>query len=143
MTKHYKLNQAAFEEKKKAMLKRVIILFIIAVSAGFLMATINAGFDWSVLLIMIPIAGLAGYFGIRRALKNQQEAWESYEIRWYENTLEKHQVRTKPVSFQRSDITEIIEHKEGLTIKTNKKSAMIFIPKELDDFDELISALKA
>jgi len=143
MKNTYKLKIESFEEKKKAILKRGIITSIIAVAGGIIISTINAGFNWKVLILMIPIAGISIYFGLRRALKIQQEAWESYEIQWDKKIIKKSQIRTKDVLIQKDEITKIVEHKEGVTIKTNNTSNIIYIPKELENFNILINELKS
>lgn len=143
MTKSYKLKIDSFEEKKKEILKRGILLSIIAVSGGLVISIMNSGVDWKVLLIMIPIAGIAIFIGLRRGLKLQKEAWESYEIKWDMNAITKSQIRTKDISIQKNEILEIVEDKNGVVVKSEKKSKFIFIPKELDNFSELISELKS
>jgi hypothetical protein len=143
MTKPYKLRRDSFEEKKKEILKRGILLSILAASGGLVISTMNSGFDWIVFLITIPIIGIAMFIGLRRGLKLQKEAWESYEITWDTNVLTKSQIRTNNVSIQKNEIIEIIENKNGAIIKSDKKSNFIFIPKELDNFNELISEIKS
>ena len=143
MKKSYKLNTTSFDEKRKAILKRGIFISIIAVSGGFTISTINTGFDWKVLLIMIPIAAFAIFIGLRRGIKMQKEAWESYEIKWDSNTITRSQIRTKDVSINKIEITEIDDSENGIILKTNDKSISIFIPKELDYFAELVKELKA
>jgi hypothetical protein len=143
MTKTYKLRRDSFEEKKKEILKRGILLSILAASGGLVISTMNSGFDWIVFLIMIPIIGIAMFLGLKRGLKLQKEAWESYEIKWDTNVLTKSQIRTNNVSIQKNEIIEIIENKNGSIVKSDKKSNFIFIPKELDSFNELISELKS
>jgi len=76
MMKIYKLKVDSFEEKKKEILKRGIIISIISIFIGFTISIINSGFDWKVFLIMIPIAVIAMSFGVKRGLKLQKEAWE-------------------------------------------------------------------
>lgn len=143
MTKTYKLKIDSFEEKKKEILKRGILLSIIAVSGGFMISTTNSGFDLKVLLIMIPIAGTAIFIGLRRGIKLQKEAWESFEIKWDLDTITKSQIRTNDVSIQKNEILEIVESKNGVIVKSGNKSNSIFIPKELKQYSELISELKS
>lgn len=143
MKKSYKLNIDSFQEKKKQLLKRGILLSILAVSGGFLISMMNSRFDWRVFLIMIPIAGIAAFVGLRRGLKLQQEAWESYEIKWDTNVITKSQIRTKDVSIQKNEILEIIENKDGAIVRSVDKSKTIFIPKELDNFIELVREMKS
>lgn len=143
MTKTYKLKVDAFEENKKKVLKRGILLSIIAVLGGFTTSIINSGFDWVAISIMIPITGILMFIGLKRGLKSQKEAWESYEIKWDINTITKSQIRTKDVSILKNEIVEIVENKNGVIVKSGNKSNSIFIPIELDNFSELISKLKS
>ena len=69
MTKIYKLKKGAFEKKKNELFKRGILISIIAVLGGFLISTINSGFNWKVLLLMIPTTGIAIFIGLKRGLK--------------------------------------------------------------------------
>jgi hypothetical protein len=88
-----------FEEKKKSIVKRTLTLAILAVSVGFLISIINAGFDWRTLMFILPISGIAIFFGLKQGLKMKQEAWESYEIIWDKTTIKKSQIRTKDILF--------------------------------------------
>ena len=142
MTKSYKLQNASFEEKKKEILKRGILLSVIAVLGGFTISVMNSGFDWKVLLVMIPIAGIAIFIGLRRGLKLQEEAWESYEIKWDLDTITKSQVRTNDVLIQKNEILEIVKNEKGAIVKSTNKSSSIFIPKELEKYNELIAELE-
>ncbi len=140
--KIYKLKVDSFEEKKKEILKRGIIISIISIFIGFTISIINSGFDWKVFLIMIPIAVIAMSFGVKRGLKLQKEAWESYELKYDLDTITKSQIRTKDISIQKSEILEIEENKNGVLVKSHNKSNFIFIPKELENFNELIDIIK-
>jgi hypothetical protein len=142
MTKTYKLKNDSFEEKKKEILKRGIVLSIIAVLGGFTISIINSGFDLKVLLIMIPIAGIAMFIGLRRGIKLQKQTWESFEIKWDSDTIIKSQIRTNVVSIQKNEILEIVENKYGAIVKSGNKSNPIFIPKELEQYSELINELR-
>ena len=142
MTKTYKLKNTSFEEKKKEILKRGILLSIIAVLGGFTISVMNTEFDWKVLLVMIPIAGFAIFIGLRKGLKLQREAWESYEITWDLDTITKSQIRTNDVLIQNNDITEVVKNEKGAIVKSTNKSSSIFIPKELEKYNELISELE-
>ena len=142
MTKTYKLKNTSFEEKKKEILKRGILLSIIAVLGGFTISVMNTEFDWKVLLVMIPIAGFAIFIGLRKGLKLQREAWESYEITWDLDTITKSQIRTNDVLIQKNEITEVVKNEKGAIVKSTNKSSSIFIPKELEKYNELISELE-
>ncbi|MEZ4953126.1 MAG: hypothetical protein R2825_06080 [Saprospiraceae bacterium] len=142
MTKTYKLKNDSFEEKKKEILKRGIVLSIIAVLGGFTISIINSGFDLKVFLIMIPIAGIAMFIGLRRGIKLQKQAWESFEIKWDSDTIIKSQIRTNVVSIQKNEILEIVENKYGAIVKSGNNSNSFFIPKELEQYSELINELR-
>ena len=142
MTRTYNLKNDSFKEKKKEILTRGIILSIIAVIGGLLITKKTSGLSMEVLLIMTPIAGIAIFIGVRRGLKLQKEAWDSYEIIWDMETITRSQIKTKDVSIQINDVTEVIENKKGAIVKTANKSNFIFIPKELERYSELISELE-
>ncbi|MEM9548038.1 MAG: hypothetical protein AAGA77_18800 [Bacteroidota bacterium] len=141
--KTYQLEEGSFEEHRKKILKRLILLTIIAVGAGLMIFIITQGFVIGVLAVWIPVVAVASYFGIRRGIRIQQEAWESYLLKWDGKAIVKSQVRTRDVTLSLLEITAIEEIEKGTLIKTAKKLKFIFIPKELEDYAILIAELKS
>ena len=143
MVKTYRLNPDAFQQKQKNILKRGIIISAVAIAAGLTITTLNTGFDWKVMLMMVLIMGGAVFVGIRKGLRLQKEAWESFELTLRPNSITKSQIRTDSIEILNKEIAEVSANDHGVTVRSKASSKLIFIPRELIGFDEVLSSLKS
>ena len=142
MTKIYKLETDSFKDKRIALVKRGIIMAIFCVTIGFGISFMRNGFNLTVLIMIVPIVAIAIYFGLKRGIKIQEQAWSSFTIEWNGNELTKSQIRTKDVLVHRDEIVDIEVTANGVSVKTADKNKSVFIPKELKGLDELLNILR-
>ncbi|MEZ4953127.1 MAG: hypothetical protein R2825_06085 [Saprospiraceae bacterium] len=110
-------------KKRKRRDIKGIVLSIIAVLGGFTISIINSGFDLkSISNNDSDCRDRAMFIGLRRGIKLQKQAWESFEIKWDSDVITKSQIRTNVVSIQKNEILEIVENKYGAIVKSGNNS---------------------
>jgi len=100
--------------------------------------------DFSYLILVLIIIVATTIFSIRKAVLQQQQIWNSIEIKLDDDYISRQQIRIPEVKIYRSEITEIEEHKHGLIVKTVDKGRLLAIPIQLDraDYLEIKDTLK-
>ena len=142
MTRTCKLAKASIEEKAKASFKSAVILLTIVLFSLVLLAfRLKNDLGWSQgyrgLVAKVPYIAIVIYVGSKRIEQQERESWESYEIQWNKDMIEKTQVRMEDICIVKSEITAVLKHEGGMTIEAGKESRKIFIPNTLEGFSEL------
>ncbi len=133
--KKYKLPKEGFERVRRQFSKWTLGLLSFMYGIGFTMLMIYTGSDFKTLLFMIPILGIGTYFGWRRSIKTQEEAWNSYELTINEKELIQTQDNRKAVIIDKSEITEIIKNNGFLVLKTADVYRALSIPREIENYE--------
>lgn len=140
--KKYKLPKEGFERIRRQYRKLGIGMFslFLIMGLGILMVS-RAGFNFKSLLVMVPLIGASVYFGWRRGLKREEEAWNSYELIIKGKEIIQTQDNRNPIIIDKTQIAEIIKNNGFLVLKTGDSFLMLSIPQEIEEYDEIVAML--
>lgn len=135
--KKYRLPKEGFERVKRQIRNWTLGLMSFIYGIGFTMLMMYTESDFKTLLFMVPIIGIGTYFGFRRSMKRQKEAWNSYELTIKEKEIIQTQDNRKAIIIDKKEITEIINNNGFLVLKTADIYQMLSIPKEIEAYEEI------
>lgn len=143
IAKHtFSMKPDGFKEVQSEMVKRTIPIGILAVGGGLIIGVFNSNisgdFDWTILLIMVPISLLAMGYGMKRGIDRQRQIFESYVLNFNETTIERKAFNTPDIIMAQSDINAIIKNKDGsFFIKSATSTDIIGIIAQIERREEL------
>jgi len=137
----YQIRENGFNEVKKKLIIRMVPLLVIASTVGILIASINSKHeadDVSVLPVVIPIMALFVGYRIYRGLNRQKTLFESYKLTIGDDLITREQLNTPTISIHFNDIVYITKDKNAcLAIKGKGKEDVIFVPAQIDNYQEM------
>ena len=98
-------------------------------------------------LLMISIASFLVPFAVVsflmfRFFTRLRKMYESYELQISDNLIAREQLNTPTVSIFKKDVQEIVKRRKGgFTVRGTGAHDVIFIPKQIENYDELEAAL--
>ena len=95
------------------------------------------------LAMAIPLLCIAGFFGVRQALRRQRLAWQSFELSLTPEGLHRRMAGYPDVEIRRDEISAIEERPSGLVVRSRPGGQALLIPKGLVGFDEVRQHLTA
>ena len=141
MNEIFKIRENGFDEIRKQLIIRSVLFLLIAMSFGIAIVFFNAKDKEEVfdaLPFILPIFLFALCFGIFKGLKRQKTLFQSYNLIFLENNVIREQVNTPTINIPFSDIKSISKDKKGgYTIKGQSAVETIFIPAQIESFENL------
>lgn len=145
MKKTYKLNPAGFNTARKRLVITFLIIYVIVIPSIIIISIIqnqksNTLDIVSSIFTLAIILGVGMFFS-KRQINMHRTAWDSYELLLDDHgNMEKKQIRMADIRIGHDEIEQIMEHpQKGIWIKTSEKNRFIFIPRQLDRYEELRS----
>ena len=135
----YRLVAKAFEDKKKLIIweySLYALMIVIGISEG---SRENSILHWHVTL---PIALIVSYVQIKVKIIEERRDWENYLLEINDEVIINTQNETDKIEIAFDEITEIRRDSLSVFIKTKEKSRNIFIPKELEAFEEVTDEIE-
>ena len=144
-TKQFKVKPNGFKEVRNKVLLKLVPLFLIAITIGFAISYFNMkqkDGDLTSTFIALPILLIYGTISIFRSLKRRKQIFESFTLSIDNNSIWRDLKNTPSIHLFRTEIEEInILPNKSITIKSKQKENLIWIPSQLEDFEELKSIL--
>jgi heme O synthase-like polyprenyltransferase len=148
--KEYKIPPEGLASIRKRIVKRQIpmnILMVVIIVAVLTAQNIYShGYDPMITIItgVVILVGLS-LLSLRRARRNirrQMEVYETYTVTLTENLLSRESDKLPTIAIYRREIKQIsLTRSGGLVVKGNDPRAVIGIPREIEDYEELRDAL--
>jgi hypothetical protein len=134
----YKLEPSRFAEYHRELAIRLGIVMPL-VAAGFLYLAWH--FDKrriTFLLVLIPILTVQTVY---RRFKDEGDKWKSLVFEFRDGKLIRRLDKYPTVELAPSEVTAILESPQGIIVKTNKRSKVVFLSNKLVDYEMLRSRL--
>lgn len=143
--KNFTIKPNGFKEVRKRVLIRTIPILLIALSTGLSISYYNQSKkdgDSTVLYIVIPLLLVYGCISISRSLKKRKQIFESFTLTIDANSIWRDLKDTPSIHIFLTEIEQIhILPNRDLVIKTKEKANLIWVPSQVQDFEELKAML--
>lgn len=127
------------------MLHTLIPIFLLVAGIALSISLINAdkkSLDLFPLIIGLVVGSVFLTFSLRRIIKRQQVQFESYSLTVADHVIGREIANTPTILIYTNDIREIIKRRNGSFVIVGKKAGeMIFIPQQIEDYEELETRL--
>lgn len=144
--KVYKTRESGFKELKKQVARRTLpmyVIIIIVASTIGIFTDKNGKADIGTTLIIIAIMCCLFGYTFYRSLTRLKASYDSYSLTISSVTIIRDEDGKPPLSLYLSEIKEIIKTKTGaFIIKGRDAGDVIGVPAQMEDYDELESALQ-
>jgi len=140
----YKIKPNGFDGIKKKLVPRMLLILglLLAIAVFINYPRDDAGNSAISSLIMIILFGGILTFAWFRAMKTQRELFESNQLTIQGGTITRERKNTRTIKIESSEVKEIIKADNGsLVIKGGRRSDVIFVPTQIENFDELEQVL--
>lgn len=142
----FRTRPGGFSEIKKKLITRSAIFILPFIAIGIWAGMGSA--KWStagpVLLIVIPLLLVYNGFSFYRMLRRQQALFESYRVTITNEGIIRDQASTPVIMIRMADIKGITKMKNGtLCVKGPRFSDRIWIPAQMENYDQLVQSLNA
>ena len=136
----YRLNDKVIGKRKKQFIWTTLILSTL-VFVGLNIDSIN--WHLKTTLFALPIMAIIFFVSIRLGVKVMVEAWKSYVLELDDEVMIQSHIKTDRVVIAFDEITKIIGYNQGVSIQTNERLKKIFISKDLEAFEEVVSRVES
>jgi hypothetical protein len=150
----FRIKPEGHKEIKKKILMIMIPVFLVIMSIMFVTTFLNNSetrnsvhhpLDTTSLIItifsfLVPFGVI--FFMMFRFFARLKKVYESYELQISDNVIAREQSNTPTVSIYKKDVQEIVKRKKGaFTVRGVGAHDIIFIPKQIENYEELETAL--
>lgn len=143
--KEFRLRPNGFKEIRKKALVFTVPVLVLAAAAAVLITDISSRKDpdsINVLPFTIPVMLLIVGFRIYRVLKKQRALLETYTLTITDTIIGREQANTPTIAIPLNDVRVIEKRKNGgFVVRGNKNRDIIYVPAQLERYDELEAAL--
>lgn len=140
----YRISAEKASAETPVALQRSVVLLVIGLLVGFFIGARSifldgsAGFNWLFLFAIGLVLGAIVLYMVSKTRRFLHDAYSSFEFEVDGDSLTKKQKNTPTVTLLRSQVTRIEEFQgKGFRICTADRHRNIWIPMELEDYDEL------
>jgi hypothetical protein len=150
----FRIRPDGYKEIRKKMLLIMVPMFVVIMSiilatnffnTSATRNTVHHSIDTTDLIVtiasfLIPFGFV--FFLMYRFFARLRKIYESYELQISDNLIAREQLNTPTVSIYTKDVQEIVKRKKGgFTVRGIGAHDVIFIPKQIENYDELETAL--
>jgi hypothetical protein len=125
---------------------RTLPILILALIGGIIIGYTNSKHDSddvNIWPIIIPAMIIVIIISLKRSLNKQKELLKSYKITIDNNSIWRDQMNTPSIRIYTSEVVEICKQSNGsILIKTKESENSIFIPAQIENYEDLELALK-
>jgi hypothetical protein len=143
----FKIHKDGFNDLRKMVIRRSLPIGIIALASGVVMGapvTAPKQLDTQTLLLCLGFGVFALGIGLIRGLKKQKLLLDTYTLTVSNEKLVREQVNTPTIIIDRSQVTQIVKHKNGsYLVKGEMPLDAIIIPRQVENYEVLEKTLKA
>ncbi|KAF2513874.1 hypothetical protein [Flavobacterium foetidum] len=145
MNEIFRIKENGFDEVRKQVLIKILVIALMAMSFGLLISFFNTESTeefFETLPIIMLFLVVSMFIGFRSAIKRYKSFFESYQLNFADKNITREQQKTPALTIQFSDIQSISQNKKGdYTIKGKTAHETIYIPSQIENNERLQSKL--
>lgn len=141
MEEEFKIRENGFEEIKKVLIIRSLVIGVLMVGTGLAISYFNSNgqsLDMTTLAIFIPFIMGAMGLGLYNGIKKQKGLFKSYKLTINDSEIIREQENTQTILIPKNEVKSITKHpKGGLVIVGNAKINTIAVPPQINNSERL------
>jgi hypothetical protein len=142
----YRIKPDGFNEIRKLILQRLLIVALVVVSFIVVLTIYNAKEKEDYIITLpstIVLFTVIFGFSIRRTFKKQKELLDSYALTINDNAITRYQLNTPTITLYHTEIKEILKTKNHrFIIKGKNAEDIIYVPSQIGNYQDLETKLE-